>query len=397
MSTISNTRVAIVAAKRTPIGSFLGSLSTIAAPKLAASVISSLLKETNLPLSSVDEVYMGNVLQAGVGQSPARQAAMIAGLPEDTIATTVNKVCASGLKAVMLAAQSILTGQSEIVVAGGMENMSLVPHYSYQRTPTKFGDQKLIDGLLHDGLTDAYSAKSMGVFADQCAVDYSISREQQDIFAVNSYQKAQKAWEEGKFSNEVVPISVPSRKGVTIVDTDEEYTRVSFDKIPKLSPAFGSEGTVTAANASTLNDGASALLLMSEEKLKALGVTPLAYIEGFSDAAKVPEQFTTAPAKALPLALKRAGYALDQIDLFEINEAFSVVGIANQKVLNIPSEKLNIYGGAVALGHPLGCSGARILTTLVHALINENKTYGAAAVCNGGGGASALIIKKAQE
>ncbi len=389
-------KVVIVSAVRTPIGSFLGSLSTVPAPKLGATAIKGALDKIGLSPESVDEVIMGNVVQAGVGQAPARQASRFAGLPDSVIATTVNKVCASGMKAVTQAAQAIMAGDADVIVAGGMENMSLIPHYVQMRTGQKFGPATLIDGLQKDGLTDAYDQNAMGVCADACATEYHITREEQDAFAIQSYERSAQAWEAGKFNNEVVPVAVPQRKGDPIMITkDEEYTNVRLDKIPSLAPAFTKEGTVTAANASTINDGAAALVLMSEEKALALGLKPLAYIKGYADAEQEPKWFTTAPAKALPKALAKAGVSKDDVDFFEFNEAFSVVGLANAKILGLDAAKINVNGGAVSLGHPLGCSGARIIVTLLSVLEQNNAKIGAAAICNGGGGASAIVIERA--
>ncbi len=389
-------KVVIVSAVRTPIGSFLGSLSTVPAPKLGATAIKGALDKIGLSPESVDEVIMGNVVQAGVGQAPARQASRFAGLPDSVIATTVNKVCASGMKAVTQAAQAIMAGDAEVIVAGGMENMSLIPHYVQMRTGQKFGPATLIDGLQKDGLTDAYDQNAMGVCADACATEYHITREEQDAFAIQSYERSAQAWEAGKFDNEVVPVAVPQRKGDPIMVTkDEEYTNVRLDKIPSLAPAFTKEGTVTAANASTINDGAAALVIMSEEKALALGLKPLAYIKGYADAEQEPKWFTTAPAKALPKALAKAGISKDDVDFFEFNEAFSVVGLANAKILGLDAAKINVNGGAVSLGHPLGCSGARIIVTLLSVLEQNNAKIGAAAICNGGGGASAIVIERA--
>ncbi|RXR22889.1 acetyl-CoA C-acyltransferase [Flavobacterium stagni] len=388
-------KVVIVAAARTPIGSFMGALSTVTAPRLGAAAIKGALDKINLDPKLVDEVIMGNVVQAGVGQAPARQAALYAGLSEEVACTTVNKVCASGMKAIMQGAQAIMAGDAEIVVAGGMENMSLIPHYVHLRNGVKFGPTSMLDGMQKDGLTDAYDNNAMGVCADLCATEYNISREEQDNFAIQSYQRSAQAWEAGKFDAEVVPVAVPQRKGDPIMITkDEEYTNVRLDKIPTLSPVFTKEGTVTAANASTINDGAAAVVLMSEEKAKAMGLTPLAVIRGYADAAQEPKWFTTAPAKALPKALSKAGIAIDEVDYFEFNEAFSVVGLANAKILNLDNEKVNVNGGAVSLGHPLGCSGARIIVTLINVLAQNNAKIGAAAICNGGGGASALVIER---
>ncbi|PZQ86138.1 MAG: acetyl-CoA C-acetyltransferase [Flavobacterium johnsoniae] len=391
-----NKKVVIVSAARTPIGSFMGALSTVSAPQLGAVAIKGALDKINLDPKLVDEVLMGNVVQAGVGQAPARQAALYAGLPDSVIATTVNKVCASGMKAVMMGAQSIISGDAEIIVAGGMENMSMIPHYLHLRNGHKFGPASMIDGMQKDGLTDAYDNNAMGVCADLCATEYKISREEQDQFAIQSYERSAKAWDAGKFDNEVVPVAVPQRKGDPIMVTkDEEYTNVKLDKIPSLNPAFTKEGTVTAANASTINDGAGAVVLMSEEKAKALGLKPLAYIKSYADAAQEPKWFTTSPAKALPKALDKAGIAINDVDFFEFNEAFSVVGLANAKILGLDINKVNVNGGAVSLGHPLGCSGVRIIITLLNVLEQNNAKIGAAAICNGGGGASAIVIERA--
>ncbi|NUY79991.1 acetyl-CoA C-acyltransferase [Flavobacterium sp. MAH-1] len=389
-------KVVIVSAVRTPIGSFMGALSTVAAPQLGAAAIKGALDKINLKPEMVDEVLMGNVVQAGVGQAPARQAALGAGLPNSVITTTVNKVCASGMKAVMQGAQAIQLGDAEIVVAGGMENMSMIPHYVQMRTGVKFGGANLIDGLQRDGLSDAYDNNAMGVFADACAKEYNFSREEQDAFAIQSYERSAKAWDAGKFDNEVVPVAVPQRRGEpVVVAKDEEYTNVKLDKIPALNPAFTKEGTVTAANASTINDGAAALVLMSEDKAKELGLKPLAYIKGYADAEQEPKWFTTSPAKALPKALDKAGISKDDVDFFEFNEAFSVVGLANAKILGLPADKVNVNGGAVSLGHPLGASGARIIVTLLNVLEQNNAKIGAAAICNGGGGASAIVLERA--
>ncbi|NBL65197.1 acetyl-CoA C-acyltransferase [Flavobacterium sp. NST-5] len=389
-------KIVIVAAARTPIGSFLGGLSTVSAPQLGGIAIKGALEKINLDPKLVDEVFMGNVVQAGIGQAPARQAALAAGLPESVITTTVNKVCASGMKSVMMAAQAIASGDIEIAVAGGMENMSQIPHYVHLRNGYKFGPANMIDGLQKDGLTDAYDNNAMGVCADLCATEYRISREEQDQFAIQSYERSAKAWQEGKFDNEVVPVAVPQRKGDPVMVTkDEEFTNVKLDKIPSLNPVFTKEGTVTAANASTINDGAGAVILMSEEKAKALNLKPLAYIKSFADAEQEPKWFTTAPAKALPKALDKANIAIADVDFFEFNEAFSVVGIANTKILGIDANKVNVNGGAVSLGHPLGCSGVRIIITLINVLEQNKGKIGAAAICNGGGGASAIVIERA--
>lgn len=389
-------KIVIVSAVRTPIGSFMGGLSTVSAPQLGAIAIKGALNKINLDPKMVDEVFMGNVIQAGVGQAPARQAAILAGLPNTVPCTTINKVCASGMKAVMFAAQAIQSGDAEIVVAGGMENMSLIPHYIHLRNGIKFGPTSMIDGMQKDGLVDAYDNNAMGVCADLCATEYQITREAQDAFAIQSYERSAKAWNDGKFDEEVVPVSVPQRRGEPIIiSKDEEYSNVKLEKIPSLSPVFTKDGTVTAANASTINDGAAALIIMSEEKATALGLKPLAYITGYADAAHEPKWFTTAPAKALPKALAKAGIAIENVDYFEFNEAFSVVGLANAKILGLDGSKVNINGGAVSLGHPLGCSGARIIVTLLNVLSQNNAKIGAATICNGGGGASAIVIEKA--
>ena len=391
-----NKRVVIVSAVRTPIGSFMGGLSTVTAPKLGAAAIKGALDKINLDSNLIDEVFMGNVVQAGVGQAPARQAAIFAGLNTSVACTTINKVCASGMKAVMLGAQAIQCGDAEIVVAGGMENMSMIPHYLNLRNGTKFGPATMIDGMQKDGLTDAYDNSAMGVCADLCATEYNFSREDQDNFAIQSYERSAKAWESGKFDNEVVPVSVPQRKGdPIIVSKDEEFTNVKLDKIPSLNAVFTKDGTVTAANASTINDGAAAVILMSEEKAIALGLKPLAYIKGYADAAQEPKLFTTSPAKAMPKALEKAGIAISDVDYFEFNEAFAVVGLANSKILGLEDSKVNVNGGAVSLGHPLGCSGVRIIVTLLNVLEQNNAKIGAAAICNGGGGASAIVIERA--
>jgi acetyl-CoA acetyltransferase family protein len=391
-----NKRVVIVSAVRTPIGSFMGGLSTVPAPRLGAVAIKGALDKINLDPSLVDEVFMGNVVQAGVGQAPARQAAIFADLPNSVACTTVNKVCASGMKSVMLGAQAIMCGDAEVVVAGGMENMSLIPHYMHLRNGTKFGPTTMIDGMQKDGLTDAYDNSAMGVCADLCAAEYEFTRENQDNFAIQSYERSAKAWDAGKFDNEVVPVPVPQRKGdPIIVSKDEEFTNVKLDKIPSLNAVFTKDGTVTAANASTINDGAAAVILMSEEKAIALGLKPLAYIRGYADAAQEPKWFTTSPSKAIPKALEKAGIAINDVDYFEFNEAFAVVGLANAKILGLDNSKINVNGGAVSLGHPLGCSGVRIIVTLLNVLEQNNGKIGAAAICNGGGGASAIVIERA--
>ena len=387
--------VFIVSAARTPMGSFLGSLSSIPAPKLGAIAIKGALDKINLDAKHVQEVYMGNVLQAGEGQAPARQAALGAGLSNETPSTTINKVCASGMKAVMMASQSIKSGDLDVIVAGGMENMSQVPHYYSARNTVKLGDVKMQDGMLVDGLIDVYNKIHMGVCAEKCAAEYQFSREDQDNFAIQSYKRSAEAWASGKFKEEIVPVEIPQRKGEPIIFAeDEEYKNVNFDRIGTLPTVFQKEnGTVTAANASPLNDGASALILMSKEKMEELGLKPLAKIVSYADAAHEPEWFTTAPSKALPIALKKAGLEVSDIDFFEFNEAFSVVGLANNKILGLEESKVNVNGGAVSLGHPLGSSGARIIVTLINVLKQNNGKYGAAAICNGGGGASAIVIE----
>ena len=387
--------VYIVSAVRTPMGSFLGSLANVSATTLGSIAIKGALDKISLAPSEVEEVIMGNVLQANLGQAPARQAAIFAGLPDTTPCTTVNKVCASGMKALMLGATAIGAGLNDVIVVGGMENMSSVPHYiTNSRGGTKFGNGQMIDGLVNDGLTDVYNNTVMGVCAETCAEGHNITREEQDAFAIESYERSAKAWSAGKFNEEIVPVSIPQRKGDPIVfSEDEEYKNVKLDKIPSLRAVFKKDGTVTAANASTLNDGASALVLMSKEKMEALGLKPLAKIKGFADAAHEPEWFTTAPAKALPKALDRAGLAIGDVDFFELNEAFAVVGIANSKLLNITADKVNVNGGAVSLGHPLGNSGSRIIVTLINVLKQNGGKIGAAAICNGGGGASAVVIE----
>lgn len=390
------TEVVIVAVARTPIGSFMGSLANISAPKLGAIAIKGALDKIGLSPNLVDEVFMGNVISSGLGQAPARQASIFAGIPNTVPCTTVNKVCASGMKAVMLATQAIKAGDAEIIVAGGMENMSSIPHYMASRRGTKLGNIELVDGLLLDGLTDVYDQKHMGTCGDLCAREYNFSREDQDEFAINSYAKSSSAWKNGHFLNEVVPVEIPQRKGNSIIfSEDEEYKNINVDKVPTLRPVFSKTGTVTAANASTLNDGAAALVIMSLQKAKELNLKPLAIIKGYADAAQEPKWFTTAPAKALPKALSKAGIKLNQIDFFELNEAFSVVGLANIKILGLNPAKVNVNGGAVSLGHPLGMSGARIIIALITILEQKNAKLGAAGICNGGGGASAIIIERA--
>jgi acetyl-CoA C-acetyltransferase len=390
-----NKKVVIVSAARTPIGSFMGALSSLSATHLGTVAIKGALSKINLEPSMVEEVFMGNVVQAGVGQAPARQAALGAGIPDSVPCTTVNKVCASGMKAVMHAAQTIALGDADVVVAGGMESMSNIPHYIQLRNGHKFGPKTMEDGMQKDGLVDAYDKQAMGVCADLCASEYDFSREDQDAFAIQSYERSAKAWSEGKYAHEVVPVEVPQRRGEPIVvSEDEEYKNVKMEKIPALRAAFTKEGTVTAANASTINDGAGAVILMSEEKASELNLKPLATIKSYADAAQEPKWFTTAPAKALPKALAKAGLSQDDIDYFEFNEAFSVVGLANMKILGLNDGNVNVNGGAVSLGHPLGCSGVRILITLMSVLEQNNARFGAAAICNGGGGASAMVIER---
>ena len=389
-------QVYIVAAVRTPIGSFGGSLSSLSAVQLGSTAIKGALTKSNTPVEAVDEVFMGNVVSAGLGQAPARQASIGAGIGTNVPCTTVNKVCASGMKAVMLGASSIMLGQNDVVVAGGMESMSNIPYYIPKaRFGYKFGNGELQDGLLKDGLWEVYNEFAMGNCGDHTARELKISREEQDEFAISSYTKSANSWEKGLFNDEVVPVEVPQRKGEPlIVSEDEEYKNVKFDKIPQLRPVFSKDGTVTAANATTINDGASALVLMSKEKMEELGLKPLARIAGFADAAQDPLWFTTAPALALPEAIKNAGITMDDVDYFEINEAFSVVVLANNQELGLDPEKVNVLGGAVSLGHPLGASGARIVTTLNNVLHQNNGRYGAAGICNGGGGASAIVLEK---
>jgi len=387
--------VVIVAAKRTPMGGFGGSLSSFTAPELGASAILETIKSGGIKADDVQEVLMGNVLSAGVGQAPARQAALKAGLSERTPSTTVNKVCASGMKSVMIAADQIRLGEADIIVAGGMESMSNVPYYlPKERFGAKYGHSKVEDGIVKDGLWDVYNDYLMGNAGDLCGRECNISREEQDEYAINSYKRAIEATEKGYFKDEIIKMKVKDRKGnVTEVEKDEELDKVRFDKIPQLRPVFDKEGTVTAANASSINDGAAALLVMSADKAKEMGLKPLAKILSSASAAKAPEWFTTAPADAIPIALKKAGLTKNDIDLFEINEAFSVVALANNQILELDPDKVNIHGGAVSIGHPLGCSGARILVTLLHALRRTKGKYGCAGICNGGGGASSMVIE----
>lgn len=387
--------VVIVSVARTPIGSFMGSLSSIPATKLGAVAIKGALDKIGLNPELVEEVFMGNVVSAGLGQAPARQAAIFAGIPNTVPCTTVNKVCSSGMKSIILAAQTIALGDAEIVVAGGMENMSMIPHYQHARNGSKFGPISMEDGMQKDGLVDAYEKVAMGVCADECATEYNFSREDQDAFAIESYNRSANAWKEAKYADEVVPVEIPQRRGEPVIfSEDEEYKNVKMEKIPALRAAFTKDGTVTAANASTINDGGAALVLMSAEKAKELHLTPLAKIKGYADAAHEPKWFTTAPAKALPKALAKAGVSINDVDYFELNEAFSVVGLANMKILGLSSDNVNVNGGAVSLGHPLGVSGARIVIALTSILKQNNAKIGAAAICNGGGGASAIVIEK---
>jgi len=387
--------VVIVSAVRTPMGSFGGCLSSVSATKLGSVAIKGAMEKAGIDNRIVNEVFMGNVLQANLGQAPARQAAIFAGLSKDVPCTTINKVCSSGMKSIMIAAQTILSGDNDVVIAGGMENMSNVPHYmDKSRTGQKLGDMKLIDGLVKDGLTDVYGRVHMGVCAETCAKDMEFSREEQDAFAIESYNRSSQSWKDEKFADEIVPVEVPQRRGdALIISEDEEYKNVRMEKIPALRPVFDKEGTITAANASTLNDGASALVLMSAKKAAELNITPLAKIRSYADAAQEPEWFTTAPAKALPIALGKAGLSTSDVDYYELNEAFSVVGLANMKILDLDASTVNVNGGAVSLGHPLGSSGSRIIVTLINVLKQNNGKIGAAGICNGGGGASAIVIE----
>jgi acetyl-CoA C-acetyltransferase len=386
--------VVIVSAVRTPMGSFMGSLSNIPATKLGSVAIKGAVERAGIDPKEIQEVFMGNVLQAGVGQAPARQAALGAGLSSDVPCTTVNKVCASGMKAIMLGAQSIMAGINDVVLAGGMESMSQTPHYTALRPGQKYGHGKMIDGIINDGLMDVYTNQLMGNCAELCAKEHNFSREDQDNFAIESYQRSAKAWENGWFKDEIVPVEIPQRKGDPILFAeDEEYKNVKFEKIPQLRAVFEKEGTITAANASTMNDGASALVIMSAEKAAELGLKPLAKIRSFGDAAQDSEWFTTAPSKAIPVALDRAGMKVEDVDFWELNEAFSVVSLANVKLLGLDPAKVDVHGGAVSLGHPLGSSGSRIIVTLIHVLKQHGGKIGGAGICNGGGGASAMIIE----
>ena len=387
--------VYIVSAVRTPIGSFGGSLKDFSATQLGAIAIKAAVEKASLKPTQIQEVFMGCVLQANLGQAPARQASMLASLPDNVIATTINKVCASGMKSIALAAQSIMLGDADIIVAGGMESMSNVPYYSPKlRWGNKYGDVTLVDGLSKDGLTDVYKNYAMGNAAELCAKECNISREEQDAFAIESYKRSQAAWNEGKFDDEIVAVEIPQRKGEPIkFAKDEEPFNVKFDKIPELKPAFQKDGTVTAANASTMNDGAAAVVLMSKEKADELNIKPLAIIKSFADAEQAPEWFTTTPSIAVPKAIEKAGLKISDIDYVELNEAFSVVGIANTQKMGLDASKVNVHGGAVSIGHPLGCSGARIIVTLINVLKQNNAKLGAAGICNGGGGASAMVIE----
>jgi len=400
---MNNRTVYIVSAKRTPIGSFGGSLKDLSATQLGAIAIKAAVEEAGVQPGQVEEVVMGCVMQANLGQAPARQAAKFAGLPDHVIATTVNKVCSSGMKAIMQGAQSILLGDADIVVAGGMESMSNVPFYIPNlRWGNKYGDTKLVDGLSKDGLTDVYNNYAMGNAAELCAKEYTISREEQDAFAVESYHRSQAATTAGKFENEIVPVEIPQRKPskpngasaeLLFFSKDEEPFQVKFDKIPALKPAFQQGGTVTAANASTMNDGAAAVVLMSKEKADALGIQPLAIIKGYADAEQAPEWFTTSPSLAVPKAVAKAGLQMEEVDFWEISEAFSVVGIINTTKMKLDTAKVNVNGGAVSIGHPLGCSGARMIVTLINILKQNGGKIGVAGICNGGGGASAMVIE----
>jgi acetyl-CoA C-acetyltransferase len=387
--------VVIVSAVRTPIGSFLGSLSNVSAVDLGAIAISGSLNKINLSPQSVNEVLFGHAVQAGVGQAPARQAAIKAGIPDSIPCTTINKVCSSGMKSIMLAAQSISLGINDVVVAGGMENMSQIPYYINLRKPHKYGNKVILDGLQHDGLTDVYCNQAMGVLGDKCASEYNFSREDQDNYAIQSYKRASNAWKENKFKEEVIPVEITLRNGKkVIIEEDEEFKNINFEKVSQLRPAFAKDGTVTAANASTLSDGASAIVLMNKDKCKELNLSPIATIKYYCDAAQDPEWFTTTPSIAVNKILSKEKLSIKDIDFFEFNEAFSVVALANMKILDIKDDIVNINGGAVSLGHPLGCSGARILTTLCYVLIKNNAKRGIAAICNGGGGASAMLIER---
>lgn len=388
--------VYIVSMSRTPIGSFGGALAALTAPQLGATAIKSAIERAGIQPTDVQEVYMGNVLAANIGQAPVTQAMLAAGIPDTASSTAINKVCASGMKAIMVAAQQIMLGSADIVVAGGMESMSNAPYYlPKERWGAKMGNTEVVDGIIKDGLWDPYGNKHMGSCGETCARTYNFSREDQDNYAIASYKRAAEAWKNGAFAKEITPVVIPQKKGDPIVvSEDEDYTKVKFDRVATLSPAFEKEGTITAANASNINDGAAAVVLMSKERAEAMGIKPLARIAGFADAQQAPEWFTTTPSKAMPKAIAAAGLQVSDIDVFEINEAFSVVALANMRDLNISHDKTNIYGGAVSLGHPIGCSGARITITLLSALMNTNGRYGCAGICNGGGGASAIVIER---
>jgi acetyl-CoA C-acetyltransferase len=391
---MSNQIVYIVSAVRTPMGSFGGVLKDFSAPQLGAIAIKAAVEKAGLQPTNIQEVYMGHVIQANAGQAPARQAAKFAGLPDSVVCTTVNKVCASGMKAIAQAAQTIALGDAEIIVAGGMESMSNVPYYQANlRWGNKYGNVQLVDGLAKDGLTDVYHNYAMGNAADMCAKECNFSREQQDEFAIESYTRSQNAWNSGKFENEIVPVEVTAKKGTILITKDEEPFNVQFDKIPTLRPAFNKEGTVTAANASTMNDGAAALVLMSKAKADAMGIKPIAIIRSYADAEQAPEWFTTTPSLALPKAVSKAGLQMTDLEFVELNEAFSVVGLANMQKMNLDAAKVNVNGGAVSLGHPLGCSGARIIVTLINVLQQNGGKIGGAGICNGGGGASAMVVE----
>ncbi|MCF6365897.1 MAG: acetyl-CoA C-acyltransferase [Bacteroidales bacterium] len=386
--------VYIISAVRTPIGSFGGALASVSATRLGATAIKGAIKKAGIDVKIIDEVFMGNVISANLGQAPARQAALYAGISNSVPCTTINKVCSSGMKSVMIAAQTIMLGDNDVVIAGGMENMSNIPHYVPGiRTGIKLGDGKLVDGMVKDGLWDVYNNYHMGSAAELCAKEMNFSREEQDRYAIQSYKRSAAATEAGKFKGEIVPVEIKTRRGDVIVDTDEEFTNVKFEKISTLRPVFQKDGTVTAANASTINDGAAAIVLMSKEKAEELGIKPIAKLTGYGDAAQEPEWFTTAPGKAIPKAIKKAGLNAEDIDYYEINEAFSVVALAGIKELNLDESKVNVNGGGVSLGHPLGASGTRIIVTLLSVLGQNNAKYGVAGLCNGGGGASAVVVE----
>ena len=386
--------VYIFSAVRTPLGAFGGALAGVSSTKLGAIAIKGALDKIKLDPALVNEVFMGSVLQANLGQAPARQAAKFAGLPDNVNCTTINKVCASGMKAISLAVQAIMLGDADVVVAGGMENMSQVPFYlENNRWGAKYGNGTVIDGIAKDGLIDVYGNVPMGNCAELCAKELNFTREQQDAFAIESYKRSAAAWAAGKFTEEIVPVEIVTKKGTVLITEDEEYKNVNFEKIPGLKPVFQKDGTVTAANASTMNDGAAALVLMSKEKADALGLKPLAKIKGYADAEQAPEWFTTTPSIAVPKAVEKAGLKMSDIQYYELNEAFAVVGLANMQLMKLDPSKVNVNGGAVSLGHPLGCSGARVIVTLINILKQNNAKYGAAGICNGGGGATSLVIE----